>query len=487
MTIRTLFSAFGALAATLVSSSLAAQDIDTDLVNAHFGLMESEVITLDLIQASEGRLVAPVTIDGNPFVLYTWPDSVRAEGYQLLEQDKTGLLRDVDPGAVTTFRGTLFGWDDSVVAGGITEHGIVAGIWTESGDRLWIEPVSSKIVDAPSNMYVAYHDHDVADEGGTCAATTAMRVTAVPQNDGKDPGGTTVGGGVSVAQLACDADYEYYLDYGSTVAVQNRIQAVIASVNIQYERDVSITHAITTIIVRTAEPDPYSSTDAVTLLNQFRNHWLANHGGIQRDVAQLFTGKEINSSTIGIAWLNAVCSSYGFGLVQSDFNGTYSCATDLSAHELGHNWGADHCSCSSYTMNPSITCANVFHPTFTIPDITNFRNSLTCLDIGDPTGACCVGLTCSVETAADCASMGGTYLGDGTDCVGDPCLPPPPTGACCTLGVCSEVTEADCIAGGGTRREHSPASVLEPLPIEEHLIARHHHALKTETFVIGDA
>ncbi len=37
---------------------------------------------------------------------------------------------------------------------------------------------------------------------------------------------------------------------------------------------------------------------------------------------------------------------------------------------------------------------------------------------GDPTGACCVGTSCSVTTEADC---GGTYLGDGTDCSGDPC------------------------------------------------------------------
>ncbi|MDP7574786.1 MAG: hypothetical protein QF723_06725, partial [Phycisphaerales bacterium] len=37
---------------------------------------------------------------------------------------------------------------------------------------------------------------------------------------------------------------------------------------------------------------------------------------------------------------------------------------------------------------------------------------------GDPTGACCVGTSCSVTTEADC---GGDYLGDGTDCSGDPC------------------------------------------------------------------
>ena len=36
------------------------------------------------------------------------------------------------------------------------------------------------------------------------------------------------------------------------------------------------------------------------------------------------------------------------------------------------------------------------------------------------TGACCVDTSCSISTEADCA---GTYLGDNTDCSGDPCAP----------------------------------------------------------------
>jgi hypothetical protein len=40
---------------------------------------------------------------------------------------------------------------------------------------------------------------------------------------------------------------------------------------------------------------------------------------------------------------------------------------------------------------------------------------------GDPTGACCVDTSCSIETSADCSAAGGTYLGDGSSCSGDPC------------------------------------------------------------------
>jgi len=40
---------------------------------------------------------------------------------------------------------------------------------------------------------------------------------------------------------------------------------------------------------------------------------------------------------------------------------------------------------------------------------------------GDPTGACCVGTTCSTATQADCSASGGSYQGDNSSCAGNPC------------------------------------------------------------------
>ena len=67
----------------------------------------------------------------------------------------------------------------------------------------------------------------------------------------------------------------------------------------------------------------------------------------------------------------------------------------------------------------------------------------------DPTGACCLGSSCSIETSADCAAQGGTYYGDDTSCLDVDC-DPDPTGACCLGSSCSTETEADCNALGGT-------------------------------------
>ncbi|MEW5795739.1 MAG: hypothetical protein AB1772_05200 [Candidatus Zixiibacteriota bacterium] len=78
-----------------------------------------------------------------------------------------------------------------------------------------------------------------------------------------------------------------------------------------------------------------------------------------------------------------------------------------------------------------------------------------------PTGACCYpNGSCAVVTQPDCTSGGGTYLGNGTACLGD--VNPPngvddacegvvPTGACCfDNGSCQLMMQAACAAAGGT-------------------------------------
>lgn len=94
---------------------------------------------------------------------------------------------------------------------------------------------------------------------------------------------------------------------------------------------------------------------------------------------------------------------------------------------------------------------------------------------GTVTGACCTGADCQELTAAECATAGGTYQGDGTVCTPNPCAVP--TGACClTDGNCTTHTATECAAAGGayqgdgTSCTPNPCSVvltpfLDALPI----------------------
>jgi len=366
-------------------------------------------------------LMVNTTIDGVQHTLDLHPHSVRSAEYQVLAQIEDGSFIETDPGIERTLRGRVVGVDGSMIAASLLEDGLHALIMMPDGDRIWIEPVGAAFPGAESGLYLVYRTSDVIPFEGVCGVDDALIGREIVQvHDDLVPAGGMDGGiagGICIAQLACDADREYFLDYGSVSATQNRINAVVNAVNLQYEAQVALTHEITTILVRTVEPDPYSSSDSTTLLCQFINEWTNNQSGIPRDVAHLFTGKSIQGGVIGqAADIGDICNNNGccgcgvFGtdgsycMAESDFNGSFSCATDLTAHELGHLWGASHCSCPSSTMNPSITCANSFN-TSTINAIIAYRNTRQCL-----TGSCGVPQPPANDTCANAIVIGNGVL-----------------------------------------------------------------------------
>ncbi len=102
-----------------------------------------------------------------------------------------------------------------------------------------------------------------------------------------------------------------------------------------------------------------SSTDPQTLVYQLRDY-VAASGFTNPGLTHLFTGRDMDGSVIGIAFIGVLCNAnYGVGLSQTRGTGTAGALT--VAHELGHNFGAPHdnqsgstCSgaANGYIMNP---------------------------------------------------------------------------------------------------------------------------------------
>lgn len=351
--------------------------------NRALGLKASAVQSLDIQMEADGSLQVPMLFEGAWTQLSLQPHSVRAANFELIAHDADGSYRSVDPGRTVTLRGTLEGYDGAKVAGALLEDGFYARIILGDEREFWMQPIAGLVTSAAATDYVLYRSGDVLPTNHTCGSGLIARsfselAPTVTQTT------SAAGSGIYTCELACDADFQFYQDYGNSMNnVSNRIQTVIGTMNLQYESEVDITHEITQILVRTSSNQPYTSNNANTLLDQFVAQWTNNHGGIPRDIAHLFTGKSIQGGTIGIAYLGVICNgNFGYGLVESDFNGNFASATDLSAHELGHNWDADHCTCNSFTMNPFITSANTFNPNGTRQTITSFRDTRNCLDFG---------------------------------------------------------------------------------------------------------
>lgn len=261
-------------------------------VLAKLGLRRSNK---DNFSLPPGRSAFSMTIhDGNEEVnVELAPNTVRAPGYQLLVQDpQTGELVETEPGPDTTYRGTCPGVPGCVVTASKSDSGITMEITRHNGKTIFVQPIGEL---PGTNIwdYAIYKREDVIDRkdkntvdimipGQMRKQKHIFNIRRRVEETDRRKLNT-----LSLAELAVDADYEYYSDYGSVAAVENRITSVINTMNVQYENQVGITHKITAIIVRTSSSSqPYTQTDAEDLLNQFRNEWNSNQGEIQRDVAQ---------------------------------------------------------------------------------------------------------------------------------------------------------------------------------------------------------
>ena len=353
-----------------------------DEIMPAFGLRSGELITVDQVSKSE----MAITLNGTDYVIDYVVYSNRSENFKLMVSGEKGGLVEQEAPPASTFRGSLKGVEGSRVIGCLTGDGCCAKVVFPSGEDFYIEPVT-RTLDRPAfaGVHVAYAKDDVIPPAGTCGTETNL--IEATQNVGRSNPPIARNTNLEVCELALDSDFEYFSRFGTTANTLAQMELIINLVNDQYESEVGIRHAISGAIVRTNANDPYTSFDASDLLNQFRNFHRTGPGAgsLTGDLRFLFTGRNINGSTIGVAFINAVCSNFlGFGLGQDIF--PVSNMTDLVAHELGHNWNQPHCNCPNHTMNASLTGANDFNNTLTVPNLISYRNTRNCLDSIGPGG-----------------------------------------------------------------------------------------------------
>jgi hypothetical protein len=307
------------------------------------GLSEATVQRLEIPAEPGATFSFPLWVEGAWREVTAWPYSLRASGYRLMVEDGTGAAELHPPTAETTYRGEVAGLPGSRVALNLF-GGQVQGLLRLGEGREWhgFQPVSALATAADPALHVVYSELSVLPVDATCGgALDALR--------GAQAGGgaelSAAEGGGSICEIALDADFEYFQSNGSSVvATENDITGVINAVGVIYDATAEIVYEITVIYVQTAEPDPYSSTSSGTLLDQFQDHWNSQHDPDPRDVAHLFTGKNLSGSTIGIAFLNTICNlGSAYGVSQSKFSSSFSFRVGLTAHELGHSWSANHC------------------------------------------------------------------------------------------------------------------------------------------------
>ncbi|MGA0419754.1 MAG: M12 family metallo-peptidase [Phycisphaerales bacterium] len=359
------------------------------------------------------RRIAPIVLpDGQPIeaiVEIPAPDGLltleltryanRAANFRVLEDRGDGELHEIEAPPVKTYRGHVVGDPESTVWATIDNGRFWATVQREGFEDLVIEPVDPLAVFRGRALpHFVFESSAVVPDGRGCG-NDLFDMDPHGFGDGApgDQGGIA-GANEYLVEIGIDSDYEFFQKNGSNVAnTVNDIESIMNGVNTVYRRDVGIFYEITTIIVRSGSNDGYSGTTNIeTLLCEFRNRWnSAPETSIQRDMAQMFSGKSMQGSVIGLAWLGVVCNDSGSGcgsfgnlaysVVESRYTTSYNLRVSLSAHEMGHNWNSDHCSggtchimCASNNGCGGVVGSNLKFGPSSISTITSYRNQLSC-------------------------------------------------------------------------------------------------------------
>gem|GEM_PF-3200238 len=356
----------------------------------------------------------PTTLDDQAVTLHLSRHNLRSPSMQLLVDHGGGNVESMPLPPARTYRGTISGEPGSAVAASLVDGGLVAIVERADGSRWHVEPLVNLVGIpaggaplAPTGAHVSYRAVDVNRSGGVCGndfvdlAKPEQSRTPASKDDaeGQDGEGGVAGGTKFLAEIAFDADFEFFQKNSSSVtATVNDIETVMNQVEFIYDRDVDINYEFVAFIVRDTASDPYTTTVAGDLLCEFRTTWNASpENQIQREVAHLFTGKNLNGSVIGIAWTGVTCNASGvdcgvngnlaYSLVESKFSGvTFNERIALSCHELGHNWGALHCDgqgdchimCSGLGGCDGLGGTNLKFGAPEQADIVAYRNSVSC-------------------------------------------------------------------------------------------------------------
>jgi len=216
----------------------------------------------------------------------------------------------------------------------------------------------------------------------TCSQSEAEMPLNFPQETGAAAGmpGESLAGRVlsslHTVTVAVDTDNELMLLKFSdnTANATSYVAALIAAMNVIYERDLNIRLLQGDLNLRvssTADPyvqvpdsNPLSASYAVVTsaqLNEFTNYWSGNNGGITRGLAMMLSGKSpANNISSGLAWVTGLCSpslGYSFSQVFKYAGSTGASDAFVVGHELGHNFGSPHTHNPSGYSPPIDTCA----------------------------------------------------------------------------------------------------------------------------------
>jgi hypothetical protein len=341
------------------------------------------------------------------------PHDVRAPLYRAEEAVDNGGVRLVIPEEIRTYRGTVSGLPGSEARFTVRDN-FLEGVVFLSNESYVLEPMRNYDSSAASNDMITYRASDIRPEAlGHCAASLANRINrakglVVPNNLG-------AGASLSIANVATEADFEYVQSFGSSAAANNSILEIMNQVDGIFSSQFSLSLRVVYQHTWATASDPYNSSAAGFVLNEFQSYWNANFGDINFDLAHMWTGKQMDGSIIGTAYVGVACTSRSYSYGVSQQLGSAPGKYILTAHEIGHNFGATDAdqtdppqpSCYNTIMDSLIGTGKNFCPYSTIEILSHISKNPSCYASFATAAGACGPVSCQVISVTSNEPMDG--------------------------------------------------------------------------------
>lgn len=262
---------------------------------------------------------------------------------------------------IKTYRGQ--GLDDptATMRFEITSQGFSAMTISEQG-ALFVDPYAH---DADLDHYIAYDKRDYQGAGGrfeclTSEAGAGQKDSSSQAVDSNEMGRATAaleaasepyGSMLRTFDLALNGTAEYNSTLGGIDAARATMTRTLNRVNLIYERDLAVRlRLVYSRIYGDPDNDPYTDGDVDKMMRENQRELDAEFGSGNYDIGHVLGTTGTAGGSSGVASLGVVCVSgqKARGVTTSANPSGDAFDVDFVAHEIGHQFGANH------TFNASI-------------------------------------------------------------------------------------------------------------------------------------